>query len=304
MEFERPKFGVIGSHSMVGSRYCELLGKIVDLVKGDLSTEPEVDITDRRSVEDFFGKFSFSHVILFSAFTDVDAAEKQRGQKDGICWRINVEGARNIVEACKKNSTRLIFISTDFVFDGTDGPYSEKDQVGPNLDLVSWYGISKIEAEKIIQKELPEAIIIRIAYPYRGPFTKKDDIAKRILRLYKAHELYPMFTDQTITPTFIDDLAPAIALLTTRGENGIFHIATPEPTTQFEFATELIATFGGDAKKVIGGSLKEFLKKDGSTPRPVSGGLITKKIEEVGFVPTTWREGIQIIHKQSNGQLI
>ena len=160
MESERPKFGVIGSHSMVGSRYCELLGESVDLVKGDLSTEPQIDITNRRSVEDFLRLFNFSHVILFSAFTDVNAAEKQRGQKDGICWRINVEGVRNIVEACQKNSTRLIFISTDFVFDGTSGSYSEKDQVGPNLDLVSWYGITKIEAEKSIQRGLPKRLII------------------------------------------------------------------------------------------------------------------------------------------------
>ena len=304
MVSEKPKFGVIGSHSMVGSRYCELLGESVDLVKGDLSTEPQVDITNRRSVEDFLRLFNFSHVILFSAFTDVDAAENQRGDKDGACWRINVEGVRNIVEACQKNSTRLIFISTDFVFDGTSGPYSEKDQVGPNLDMVSWYGITKIDAEKIIQKELPEAIIIRIAYPYRGPFTQKDDIAKRILRLYQGHKLYPMFTDQFITPTFIDDLAPAIAILTSEGKSGIFHVATPEPTTQFEFAKKLIATFGGDAERVKSGSLREFLKKDGSTPRPAKGGLKTAKIEETGFVPTTWREGIQIIHKQSNGQLI
>ena len=85
---------------MVGSRFCEL--STLPLVKADLNGEISVDITRPQSVADFFESHDFETVILFSAFTDVDAAEKQRGQKDGLCWQINVEGVKNIVDACNK----------------------------------------------------------------------------------------------------------------------------------------------------------------------------------------------------------
>ena len=243
-------------------------------------------------------------LILFSAFTDVDAAEKQRNQKDKPCWQINVEGAKNIVKNCLKYKRQLIFISTDFVFDGTSDSYSEDDPPGPNLNKVSWYGITKIEAEKYIQKNLPQSLILRIAYPYRGPFKEKDDIAKRILRLYGSQSLYPMFADQTITPTFIDDLAPAMHLLINKNCSGIFHIVSPVSTTQYEFAKCLITKFGGDPKDVRKGSLVQFLRQDGVTPRPAKDILKTEKITKLGFVPTDWQKGINKIYEQSHGQLI
>ncbi len=301
---ENPKIAAIGASSMVGSRYSELAQGSLDLVKADLSGEIQVDITSAASAYEFFKEFDFSHVILFSAFTDVDAAEKQRDKKNDSCWKINVEGVKNIVRACIKYQRKLIFISTDFVFDGANGPYQEDDQPGPNMDLVSWYGITKIEAEKFIHKFLPSALIIRIAYPYRAKYEGKDDIVKKILRLYREKKLYAMFSDQTFTPTFIDDLAASIALLIKKDQEGIYHVASPEPTTLYAFAKHLIAIFGGDPKEVEEGTLSEFLKTDYATPRPVNGGLKVEKISSLGFVPTTWQKGIEIIRDQSNGQLI
>lgn len=288
---------------MVGSRFCELSQNLV-LIKTDLKGKISVDITSRESVQSFFKKYDFNWVISFSAFTDVDAAEKQRGQKGGSCWQINVEGAQNVVNACRKYQRKLIFISTDFVFDGTASAYSEDDLVGPNLDMVSWYGITKIEAERFIKGNLSTFLIIRIAYPYRGPFSHKDDIAKRILRLHSQKRLYPMFADQRITPTFIDDLAPAIALLINQDQRGIFHIVSPDPTTQYQFARKLIAVFGCDQKDIKKGNLRQFLKRADATPRPLKDILKADKITNLGFVPTNWRKGIEIIYEQSNGKLI
>ena len=289
---------------MVGSRFCELAQDNFNLTKADLSGKISVDITEETSVDDFFRKYNFSYAILFSAFTDVNGAEKQRNDKNGTCWQINVNGVKNIVSACAKFKRKLIFISTDFVFDGSAAPYAEEDQVGPNFDIVSWYGITKIEAEKLILSNLPESIVIRIAYPFRGPFTAKDDIAKRILRLYSQKKLYPVFADQTITPTFIDDLAGAITLLINKNKSGIFHVVSPLPTTQYEFAKVLVARFGFDSKDVKKGSLRELLKKDNVAPRPIQDILKAEKIASLGFITTNWREGIEIIYKQSRGQLI
>ena len=103
------KVAVLGASSMVGSRFCELSQNLV-LIKTDLKGKISVDITSRESVQSFFKKYDFNWVISFSAFTDVDAAEKQRGQKGGSCWQINVEGAQNVVNACRKYQRKLIFI--------------------------------------------------------------------------------------------------------------------------------------------------------------------------------------------------
>ena len=168
------KMAVLGANSMVGSRFCEMASSDFQLIKADLTSFILVDITDKNSVENFFKNNDFEWVILFSAFTDVDAAEQQRTNKDGSCWKINVEGAGNVVEACRKYKRKLIFILTDFVFDGVRGNYTENDPPGPNFDKVSWYGITKAEAEKIISDGSKNYIILRIAYPYRGKFAGKD----------------------------------------------------------------------------------------------------------------------------------
>ena len=295
--------GVIGAKSMVGSRTDEKLKEDFRLVEADLNSDISVDITNVASVNNFFRNYEFDTAILFSAFTDVDAAEKQRGDKNAACWQINVEGTKNVVDASEKYRRRLFFISTDFVYPGTSGPYSEDDPIGSDETKLSWYGITKIEAEKIVSK-LSDYVILRISYPYRAKFEGKDDIAKRILRLYKENRLYPMFVDQNITPTFIDDIAPAIELLIDSGAKGNFHLASPEITTQYDFAKELLTVFGQDPAKLERASVVEFVKKPGATPRPTKGGLKVGKITSLGFTPTDWRDGIRKIYDQSNGQLL
>lgn len=301
---DKIKIVVIGASSMVGSRFCELASGDFNLLKADLHSEKKVDITDKISVDDFFKNNKFDYVILFSGYTDVDVAEEQRGDKNNLCWKINVEGVKNVAEACKKYGRKLIFISTDFVFEGLDGPYNEEEPIGKNPEKISWYGLSKIEGERIIAKTIKDFIIIRIAYPYRAQFDGKEDIAKRFLRLYRDRKMYPVFTDQIITPTFIDDLAPAIKLLIEKESKGIFHLASPLPITQFDFARKVIEVFGGDPHVVPKGSIVEFLKRPGVTPRPIKGGIKVKKIKSLGFTPTNWDKGIKIIHDQSKGQLI
>ena len=294
---------VVGSQSMVGSRFCEMAKSKIKLVKGDLNDQTKIDICERKSVTAFFKNHNFQWLILFSAFTDVNGAEKQRGDKNGPCWHINVEGCQNIANACRDFSKKLIFISTDFVFDGTAGPYAEDAPIGPNLDKVSWYGITKIEGESIV-KRLEEFIILRISYPYRAKFEQKEDFARSILRKYRKNTLYPMFTDQIITPTFVDDLAPAISKLIKEDKRGIFHLASPRQTTPYDFAKYLIRTFFTKTPKIGKTKLAELLKRKNTTPRPIMGGMIVDKIAKTGFTPTDWEKGIKKTYTQSKGKLI
>lgn len=300
----RPTILVLGAQSMVGSRFCEMAKSKFDLIQADLKGKISTDITNSKSVNDVFNNHHFNYVLLLSAFTDVDAAEAQRSDKSGSCWKINVEGVNNIVNTAKRHNCGLIFISTDFVFDGKSGPYSEEDSTGGNSEEISWYGITKLEGENIVRQNLKKHLIIRIAYPYRAKFAGKDDLFKRILRSYKEGNLYPMFSDQKLTPTFIDDLAPALELILKNNQNGTFHVASPKLTSPYEIAKKLIETFGGSRNDVKSGTLAEFLKEGTKTPRPINGGLKVDKIVKLGFTPTTWDEGIAKIYEQSKGDLI
>lgn len=282
---------VIGSTSMVGSQFCQQVEQNFDVVKGDF---PQVDITRSDLVEKFFANYDFAHLILFSAFTDVGRAEEQRGKKDQPCWQINVTGTQNVVSACKKYNRSLIFISSDFIFDGTDGPYYESDPPGPDLSRVSWYGITKIEAETLIANNLNQYIILRIAYPYSGRDTGKDDLVLRIIKLFKEDNLYPMYVDQIITPTYIPDIAPGLLLLLEKNLSGIIHLASPQSVSQYEFAKELIKKAKASGPRPLSQkSIDDDYRTKGTTPRPKNGGLLVDKIKDLGFNPTPWRVGIE-----------
>ena len=303
MEINNKTIAVIGSNSMVGSRFCELTN-CSKLLKVDMNNEIPVDLTNPKSIENLYKNYNFNTAILFSAFTDVDMAEKQRNKKGESCWQVNVVGSRHVIEASKKYARKLIFISTDYVFDGQNGPYRENDSTRGILKKVSWYGMSKIVAEENCENILRDYIILRISYPYRGKFINKLDFAKQIIKRYDEGTLYPMFTDQIITPTFIDDIAPAIDLLINNNSTGIYHLASPQTVTPYEFARHLVSTFKKDPDQIKKTSINEYLKNSNSTPRPPKSALNVEKISKEGFIPTNWQKGIEEIYKQSNGELI
>jgi len=292
------KIAVIGAASMVGSRFCELFKNSQNLIKADLNGQNNIDITSALSVNEFFAKNDFDVAILFSAYTDVDGAEAQRDNKNGSCWQVNVQGLTNVVNSCQKNSKKLIFISTSFVFDGQKGPYKESDPRGGNLEKISWYGITKIKGEEIVEVLKDKYLILRIAYPYRSHFPNKDDFARQILTKFEQGSLYSMFTDQILSPTFIDDVAPAVETLLRTNSSGIFHLGSPDQTNPYDFAYELLKVYGKDPSQLKKGSLTEFMKGEGRTPRPVNSAMICDKIEKLGFKPTSWKEGIEKMHFQ------
>lgn len=280
---------------MIGSQVCDRLQKekSLNLVLGDLNGENPIDITDPLSVEDFFSKNQLDWAILFSAYTDVDGAEKQRGDKSGICWKINVDGVKNIVSSAKTHKCKLIFSSTDFIFDGENGPYKEEDPPGPNLDKVGWYGITKIEGEKYIKDNMQQEdyLILRMSFPFSGKKTPKQDLVVKTINLYKEDKLYPMYSDQEMTPTFIGDIAPAILALLDAKKTGIYNLASPQITTPYEFTKYLLSSYENKETNIEKGSLREQLKNAQATPRPLNGGLVVEKITPI-YKPTTWKEAI------------
>jgi dTDP-4-dehydrorhamnose reductase len=221
-----------------------------------------------------------------------------------LAWKVNVEGTKNLALASKKVGTFMINISTDFIFPGNEdspGPYKEDAKLPKNDRGISWYGWTKLKAEEAIKKVMVESATVRISYPYRANYDGKVDFARSILNLFDEGKLYPMFADQKMTPTFIDDACKVIDTIIKKESKGVFHAVSADLTTPYLFASYLIEKAKGKSQVVKKGSMKEFFKSGDRTPRPRLGGLLVGETQKkLGISLTTWKEGIdKFLHQRS-----
>jgi len=313
------KWLVIGSGSLVGSRFIELAcggnniygaGGEADKNNPNLVEFSELDVTDEEAVKRVISNFPGNHVINFAGVTIVEQIEKTRpidpfNQQEldqNLAYRVNVIGTRNIIKACQETGKFPIFISTGFVFDGTNGPYSEDDPIATDPNQVSWYAWTKVLAEKEVSNSGIENITIRISYPYRSEFDGKTDFARSFLSLYDGiqkgeKQWYPIFTDQKLTPTFIDDLPEAVLTLVEDDARGIFHLTSPEITDPYQFCCEVLRVARGveDPESIVPkGLLVKYMEEHPEAPlKPLDGGELVDKIVSLGFIPTNWKMGIK-----------
>ncbi len=295
------KILVIGASGLVGSRFVDLYQKSAQLLTPD---EKQLDITVPSSIERNIRKnLNVEVIINFAAFTDVPAAEKERGNKKGLVWKLNVEGAENIAAVAKKYNKFLIHISTDFIFSGTrqnPGPYSEDARLPRFSSKISWYGWTKLQGERMVRKIHPNSAIVRIAYPFRAAaYEAKIDFARKIIKLFDEGNLYPLFTDQMITPLFVDDITLALGRLILLKKPGIYHVGIRDVVSYYHFGEYLIRKTRGTKNAPEKGSLKEFLKIPGRNPRPVLGGLKTDKTQGILDIKfKSWKQTVDEFARQ------
>lgn len=292
------KILVVGASGLVGSRFVELYKEKENLLT---PSSTEMDITSTKSVEKYFDKYTPDAVINFASYTNVGESEKDRGDKNSLCWKVNVEGAKNIATKVKENNIFLIHISTDYVFPATvddPGPYDESHAPETKSKKLTWYGYTKAEAERQIKDILNDNFaIVRIAYPFRSKFDKKLDYIRKPLSLFEQGSLYPMFNDQQLSITFIDDLCDALNVIIASKTNGIFHVCSTDIGTPFDIIGYAIEKKKGVRDVVKASSLTDFLKNTDNPVRyPKYGGLKTIKTQEkLGMKFKTWQEMVDML---------
>ncbi len=245
-----------GLTGLVGSRIVELLGNKFDFE--DLAFEKGFDITKKETIEGKIADSSAESLIHLAAFTDVNAARKEKGDKNGLCYRVHVLGTKNIAGLCRKYDKFLVHFSTDFVFDGEkEGNYTEEDNPHP----IEWYGETKYLAEEEVKNSGCRYCIVRIAFPFRAKFPNKLDFVRKIVEGLKNKTLSPQFSDQIITPTFIDDIVLGVEKILGKQPQGTFHLTGSTPISPYELAQKVAEKFGFDKKLAREGSLSLFLKE-------------------------------------------
>lgn len=282
-----------GLSGLIGSRITELLADKHSFT--DFSLDTGIDITNKSLLEKAFLENKDAELVLhLAAFTDVNAAWKQKGDKSGLCYQVNVVGTRNIASLCAKHGKYLIHISTDFVFDGEKkGQYTEEDAPSP----IEWYGQTKYWAEKEVKKSQSQYCIARITSPFRAHFPLKLDLVRKIIKGLKENSLPPMFVDQIITPTFIDDIVFGLDSLINQRVQGIYHLVGSTSLSSFELAVRINEVFGFNKKMIEKITVDEYVKKN-NRPRQKYMAISNQKIQKLGIKMRTIEEALRTMKSQ------
>jgi dTDP-4-dehydrorhamnose reductase len=278
---------VTGSSGLLGRRLVSVLSGEYEVMGIDRYV-PEgqkdlaVDITQReRTLESIVG-MGPSVVVHTAAETDVDRCETERD----LARRINVEGTANIADACVEVGAKLILVSTDYVFDGNKGNYAETDEPNP----ISFYGITKHEAEQIAASTSPNSLIIRTSVLY-GWHPVKLNFVTWILKGLRDRQTLRVVYDHINSPTFADNLARAIHKAIERNSQGMLHIAGSERISRFDFARRVARRFDLDESLLIPVQMKDL---SWVARRPKDSSLDVGKAEkELGIELLGVDEGLE-----------
>jgi dTDP-4-dehydrorhamnose reductase len=284
-----------GLSGLVGSRVVSLLSPKHTFT--DLSKETGIDLMDFSTVRSKIASSLSPWVFHFAAYTDVQGAEKEKDKKEeSISWQVNVSATENIVNICKTIGKRLLYISTDYVFDGTKDEYEENDLPNP----LSWYGRTKYEGELRVKTLGDQALIIRIANPYRSnPVGKKDFAHKMLERLTSGIDVEAP-NDQLFCPTFIDDLSLAIEKLLEARASGYYHVVSFSPITPFEAAKEIASVFGISKAHITPTSYEQYFADKAHPPKHAH--LKHGKIDALGVPLHSFHDGLlEVIQQEKKG---
>ena len=292
---------ITGSNGLLGQKLVELLRKQanVDLIataRGvnrlpvtDGYTYASLDITVQEEVNAVFDQFKPEIVIHTAAMTNVDTCETDQVG----CDLLNVDAVAFIIQACEKHNSYLCHLSTDFIFDGAAGPYTEEGIANP----ISYYGESKLKAEQLLLASSIRWSIARTVLVYGiVPDMSRSNIVLWVKKSLEEGKTIQVVTDQFRTPTLAEDLAIGCWLLAKDEVEGIFNISGSDFLTPYEMAVMTADYYGLD---------KSLLQKaDSSTfqqtaKRPARTGFVLDKAKKVlGYAPRTFQEGITLMAQQ------
>ncbi len=291
------KILVTGSNGLLGQKIIEILtgietvsiiatsqnvDKIVDVKGYDFEL---LDLTNHLETKYIIQTHNPDTIINTAAMTQVDKCEEQKAE----CWKINVEALKNLVKCSNDVKAHLIHLSSDFVFDGTGGPYSENDIPNP----LSYYGLSKLEGEKIIEDQSGKWAIVRtiLVYGVNRKMTRLN-IVLWVKNSLEAGKPIRVVNDQFRAPTLVDDLANACIEIGIREKTGVFHISGPEMMSIVDIAYKVADYYKLD-KSLITPVLSAELNEIAQRPRS-TGFVLDKAINGINYLPHTLEEGLEI----------
>lgn len=295
------KILITGSNGLLGQKLVKLLAnkdgiELLATSKGSNRisnqsgyTYKSLDITNQQEVDAIFDEFMPDTVINTAAMTNVDACESDKE----LCWDLNVNAVKYQIKAAEKHQAHYIHLSTDFVFDGEAGPYKETDQPNP----LSYYGESKYEAEKLVQKANTKWSIARtiIVYGMVEDMSRSNIVLWAKEALEKGNPL-TIVDDQFRSPTLAEDLAMGCWQIAEKQAEGIYHLSGKDVMSIIELVNR-VADFYGLDKSIISPIKSTSLNQAAKRP-PRTGFILDKAINDLDYSPCSFEEGLAILDKQ------
>lgn len=266
-----------GASGLLGTRLCELavqneyeVYSAYSLHKPIHGTAVHFDVSDGVSVEDTIGRIRPGVVVHAAALTDVDRCEQERE----LAWRINVGSTENVVESCRKCGAFLVYVSTDYVFDGEKGMYEESDAVAP----INYYGFTKLKAEESVKSLAGRYCVARASVIFgSNPATGKMNFALWLIDRLRKKEKVEIVTDQWNSPTLNSSLAEMILEAVEREITGTYHLSGATRVDRYSFSRLIAETFELDASLIAPTSSTRF---SWVARRPRDSSLSTSKAEQ------------------------
>lgn len=294
MNTRKRRLLVTGASGLLGN-------KIVELTKNGYTVIPlhktkplhsnslKLDITNTIEVLNLFHKLKPDVAIHTASETNVDKCETEKDQ----AWEINVEGTRNIAEACQKSGAKLLYISTDYVFNGKKGNYNEEDEPNP----INYYGITKLEGEKQITSHCRNHVILRTSVLY-GWHPWKQNFVTWIINTLKQNKELTVVEDHYNTPTLADNLAEMALEAVQKDLRGLYHASGSQRISRYEFAKQTAKIFNLDqnlVKPIKMSQLTAWVAK-----RPKDSSLNTDKIQkQLKTKPLNITDGLNRMKKEA-----
>ena len=258
------------------------VGKVLDTRKIEYyaPTLKELDITDRSAVLKILKDYQPDAVIHCAAYTAVDKAEDEPEK----CWTVNVDGTRNLAEGCKEIGAKLLYVSTDYVFEGTgDQFYEVDDPVNPQ----NVYGATKLAGELVVKAFLEKYFIVRVSWVFGK---NGNNFVKTMLRLAETRKEINVVCDQIGSPTYTADLAQLLCDMVETEKYGVYHATNEGICSWAEFAAE-IYRIANEAVKVVPILTKEYPVK---ATRPLNSRISKTNLQENGFrVLPSWKDALR-----------
>ena len=249
----------------------------------------EMDITNQEQVKKIIEKYQPDAIIHTAAMTNVDVAEANKE----LCHQLNVDAIHTLLLICEEKNIQLIHLSTDFVFDGADGPYKEDDAVNP----LSYYGKSKVLAEELLKNSAANWAILRtiLVYGITNDMSRSNIVLWAKGALEKGSPIN-VVNDQFRMPTLAEDLAEACLLAVEKSVRGIYHVSGKDYMSIADLVRKVADYWVLDKtiiKEVSSVSLNQTAKRPAKT-----GFVLDKTIRDLGYSPHSFEEGLRIVDEQ------
>ena len=291
---------ICGSNGLLGQRLSLLLSKQTEtevlntshhrsfVYDRQLFDYTQLDITKKGDVKSLVSSFQPTVIINAAAATNVDWCESNRE----AAWKVNVTGVENLIEASRKVGTKLIHVSTDYVFDGKGGPYDETAQPNP----ISYYGKSKLAGENAVRASGIPFAIVRTIVVYGYGIDIKENFALWVINSLRDGKRIRCVDDQVSNPTYVTDLAHAIIRIFDLQREGMYHICGGEHLSRYEFAVRAAKVFELSPELITPVKSTDLRQ---AAPRPMVTGFITLKAEtELGIQLRDATSGLELLKSE------